>query len=369
MNVLYISRPIAPPWNEGSKKLAWQLASGLTRHQAHLLTVIDADLGEPTPFTTHPIYTDSSLTVQQKGRLLRFLWQLPPNIDLLHAYFVPTPITSRLLCMVKKRHALPIIQSVPALPKLSLSQAEARQLFCGDKTIVYTAETARVLKQLGVQSVVHVNTGIKTTDYQSAAASPTLKNQLGIKPNEKILLYAGEYTRLGAVEWLRQLLPQLLAACGDCHFIFACRNLIPEDGTVKAGLQALVKKWRLENRIHFLGEVDDFPGLLKLADLFLFPVTEMGGKIDTPLTLIEAMAAGTAVLATDISPLKDAFSEESIRLIPPHHNEWLIEETLALLNDDQARQKLAKRGQQFALERFSLSSMIAAYEAIYDEFE
>jgi glycosyltransferase involved in cell wall biosynthesis len=365
MQVLYVTRPILPPWNEGSIKLVWQLASRLQRHNAHLLTTSNSTLPKTDrAIVWHPVYSASKLTNWQKVRLALYLLKNHPEIELYHFYFVPTLLTSRFLSALCRIHKKPTVQTVPSLPALDLSASQTRQLFFADCTITYSEATTTFLRERGVNSVVQINAGTPPVAAVQKEEICHFRQQLGLPEDAVLVLYSGEYTRLGSIDRLQVIMPEVLARCPNCHFVLACRKLLPTDPTIEANLQQTVAQWGLTNRIHFVGEVDDFPMLLQSSDIFLFPVTDMTGKIDTPLTILEAMAARLPVVMQAVSPLDEIFSHESLALAPDE--DALVERLLSLAASSSLRQREGSRGLEITHRQYDLNKMVTAYEEFYD---
>ncbi|MCA9931570.1 MAG: glycosyltransferase, partial [Anaerolineales bacterium] len=174
-----------------------------------------------------------------------------------------------------------------------------------------------------------------------------------------------EYTRLGAVAQLRQIMPLVNGRCSQCHFVFACRLLLPTDAGIKADLEKWVAANGWTNRVHFLGEVPDFPTLLHASDLFLFPATDMTGKIDTPLTILEAMAAGLPVLAYQVRSLEEIFGQGAASLLPNGDVDAMAAAIIDLVQYPNRRQHLGQQLRQIVQARYDLQKMVAAYETLY----
>lgn len=368
MRVLFVSRPIVPPWNEGSKNLAWQIATRLQRHTPYLLTTRNASLSNVTERVAwQRPYTSDHLSTIQKLHLFNFLMTSSPDWDLYHFLFVPTLMTSYLLRWVLRRYRLPSVQTVPSLPAVELSSDNVRKLFFADRVVTYTETTAAFLKSVGVSNVMHINVGVAFDDGrfprsdQEAAVKAT-----GMPANKKLILYAGEYSRLGAIAQLEHLMPIVLTQCTDCHFIIACRLLRSTDVRKKAAFQQWVKQQPWQDRVHFLGEVPDFAMLLRACHLFLFPVTEMSGKIDTPLTMLEAMSIGLPVLTYDVSPLPEIFGQDSQYVLPTGSFERMAEKILHFVHDEDARQRAVQTMQDIIQQRYRMDKMVMAYESLYD---
>ena len=366
--VLYVTRPMVPPWHEGSKNLVWHLASNLTNFEPHLLTMPqDGYPNSTSSIVWHPIYSKQKLTLMEKGRLVRFLYGRLPQINLIHNYFVPSPMTSILLSNAQRRHRLPVVQTVPSVPHQKMSKRQARQLFYGDAVVVYSDHSAELLQSWCVKNVVQVNVGIQFEKYTTAKRDLTLRAKLGCDDEAVLILFSGEYTRLGAIDRLRYIMPQVIQKSKNVHFVMACRLLLPTDEPIKQKLQRDVEKWGMTDRIHFVGEMDDFPTLLKSADLFVYPVSDMTGKIETPLTLIEAMASSLPVMTSKIYPLKKMFPDSLGVLFPPTDNEGFIDKLLDYVHDKAKRVEQGAAGFAFVKPRYSMAQMVSGYEAIYDK--
>lgn len=368
MKILFVTRPIAPPWNEGSKNLTWQLASRLTRHTAHVLTTKG---GKPqsrphTPVQWLPIYTQTQLTLRQKLRLLSYLALTPPPADIFHFYFVPTLITSRLLSAICRLHGKKSVQTIPSLPATLPPATKISELIFADQIVVYSDFSLRRLTTLGVNNVTRIDVGIEMERWTHAQPDSTLRQQLGVNNEAILVLFAGEYARLGSVTVLKRIMPEAIKRHPHVHFLVACRILSPADLTIEEELKQMVQEQQLVEKVHFWGEVADFPALLSASDIFFFPVTEMAGKIDTPLTLLEAMAVGLPILTHDIRPLNEIEGLTDLSLAPDDNA--LLERLSHLVSNSALRQEVGTYGQGHVQQRYGLPQMVAAYEALYDSF-
>ena len=91
----------------------------------------------------------------------------------------------------------------------------------------------------------------------------------------------------------------------------------------------------------------------------------MAGKFDIPLAVIEAMACGKPVIASNLERLKYFLNDENSILINPGNREALKEKILYLYNNPEARRELGEKGMQFVRENFDIMKIVKEYEEIY----
>jgi len=129
-------------------------------------------------------------------------------------------------------------------------------------------------------------------------------------------------------------------------------------------LQALATELGLKDRVRFLGQVRDMPGLLQAMDLGVFSSKHEG----VPNGVLECMAAGLAVAATDIHGIREALGEANQPwLSPPDNADGLASRVLALLNDPGLRQSVGAHNRQRAQTEFSPERMTRDMVALMRE--
>lgn len=108
----------------------------------------------------------------------------------------------------------------------------------------------------------------------------------------------------------------------------------------------------LEEAVRLLGHRDDVPDLLAASDVFVFPslFEGLGGAV------IEAMAVGLPVIASDIPALREATAgdrnKETALLVAPERPDLLAEAMLTLVRDPSLRSRLGANASDTYLDRF-----------------
>ena len=145
------------------------------------------------------------------------------------------------------------------------------------------------------------------------------------------------------------------------HFVLAGVDT-SSTGEVRKQLEQLVTELKLNNRFHFLGWLDDAAKLLAALDVFVSASeTESFG-----LAIAEAMAAGTAVVATATEGAREVVEDQKTGVIVPIANVAEMANAItALLSADEQRKRLGSRAKEAVAEKFSLRRMVDEIERIY----
>jgi len=140
--------------------------------------------------------------------------------------------------------------------------------------------------------------------------------------------------------------------------------LLAGDGPERSALEAKSVELGLSDRVVFLGHRHDVPDFLAMCDLFVLPSLYEG----LPLSVLEAMAAGKPVVATDIEGTSEAVvHQETGLLVPPANPLALAEAIRALLSDSLLSRQMGQAGKNKARRDFSAEVMMRQIADIYEE--
>ncbi len=139
-------------------------------------------------------------------------------------------------------------------------------------------------------------------------------------------------------------------------------DLEPEYATE---LRALAGTLGIAARVTFTGFREDVPDCLAALDVVVHASVH---PEPFGLALIEAMAAGTALVAADAGAVREIVTPGADGLlVPPGDHEALAVALLALYDDREMRWRLARAGERTARERFDAAVMTRRVEALYAE--
>lgn len=135
--------------------------------------------------------------------------------------------------------------------------------------------------------------------------------------------------------------------------------LLVGDGPLRGKVEESVKKYKLENRVLFLGIRGDIPQLLKMADIVVLSSFHEG----LSLSSIEGMASGKPFLASDVPGLHNIVKGAGI-LFPQGDSKILSEEILKLVKDKDYYQTISERGVE-RTNNYDIKVMVNKYIRVY----
>ncbi len=144
----------------------------------------------------------------------------------------------------------------------------------------------------------------------------------------------------------------------------ALRLLLVGDGPEQQSLESLVRDRGLTDRIQFVGHLDEAWRAFGAADLAMLPSLHEG----FPNAVVEAMAVGIPVLASDVGGIPDAVVDKDTGLLVPplDVNAWVRALEFASANPEW-RRRAGRAGRLRAEAHFSASAAVAKLEALYAE--
>ena len=168
---------------------------------------------------------------------------------------------------------------------------------------------------------------------------------------------AGLNHQKGHVDLIR-VVPEILRKVPHARFLFV------GEGHLRAELEALVASLGLNDAVTFAGDRSDVPSILESSDLFVLPSLFEG----MPMSVLEAMAAGCAVVATGVGGTQDVVvSGRTGLLVPPENSSALAGAIIELLLDAQRRQAFGRNGRRHVEQYFSAAVMGDRYRALFQE--
>lgn len=195
---------------------------------------------------------------------------------------------------------------IPWIPKSLLRWAarsfSVSQCQAADGIITPSSIIASLLKEYGIcNPIVTIPTGIKVSDFESGNGE-SFRNSLNIEKDRKLLLNVSRVAFEKNIGRLLEVMQELLTKNRKLHLVIA------GEGPAKESHIQQARDMGIADHVSFIGYLDRNTDLIDCyhsADLFVF-----SSKTETQgLVLLEAMAAGTPVVAIAEMGTKEVLKE------------------------------------------------------------
>ena len=159
--------------------------------------------------------------------------------------------------------------------------------------------------------------------------------------------------------------PTLLAAIVLAQrFVPNLRLRIVGDGPERSRLQSLSERLGIADRVQFLGERTDVAQQLAEAGFFVTSSRSEG----ISLTLLEAMACGLPVVATDVGGNAEIVGDAALgQLVPPANPKRLAEAIVELCGRVDQWPAMGSAARRSVAQRFDARRMVSDYEQLYEQ--
>lgn len=242
---------------------------------------------------------------------------------------------------------------------LELERALAR---ASDRLLGVSQATVDDLVRLGVAPRERFRVLPLGLDLQPLAkADPALRassrSELGIGGDEVLSIFVGRIVPIKRLDVLLSAVAQ--ARASDPRI----RLALVGDGEERPGLERQAAELGIERDVRFLGYRRELGPLFAAADLAVLSSDNEG----TPVSLIEAAAAGLPAVATDAGGVREVVGEETGIVVPREDAAALAEGVLLMAGDAGRRARCGRVARARALERYGAERLLSDVDALYRE--
>lgn len=232
-----------------------------------------------------------------------------------------------------------------------------------DAAIAPTAWQAASFPQPFRDRIEVIHDGIDTAAWAPAAALPFTVGATTLKPGDEIVTFVSRNLEpyRGYHVFMRAL-PDLLARRPGCHVVIVGGSGASYGPPAPAGTT-----WRDRfldevapridrSRVHFVGRIayDDYRAVLRLSSVHAY----LTYPFVLSWSVLEAMAAGGAVVASDTAPVREVMADGvNARLVPFFDTAGLAATVAELLADPGQRAALGAAARATIVERYDLGTV------------
>ena len=295
---------------------------------------------------------------------------LEHSIDLIHAYAQPTIKYVAVLRLITGRPTLCTFLEAK-LPKrnwLHRAGLVAALSYAVDQILSpsFSAATSLIEAGIAAKRVTVVHHGVDVARFSVTEESrATARRSFGVCNDDPVVALSARFTRMKGHDVLLRAIASLASRGRLIRTIISGMPLFEGEREWHDTICRLLIDLHLESSVTLTGWLDDVAPLYAASDIVVHPCT----LPDTlPLAVLEAMAAGRPVVASDIGGLPELVENDRTGLLvsPGDHNA-LANAILELVDQPEKAKRLGSNARRRAVEEFDESRYGAAIMNVYDQ--
>lgn len=216
----------------------------------------------------------------------------------------------------------------------------------------------------GWKKVVLIPRGVDVEEFAPKGKGAEIRRQFQQSPSGQLLVCVANLVPVKGVEVLIEAFEKITAGFPETKLA-----IVGDDSSeYGAKLKKLAAGLSAGSSIYFTGKVLNVADYLAAGDIFVLPTLKQGRQEGSPVSLLEAMAAGVPVLASDVAGIRDQLSNFPGLLFEPG-NAGMLTEKLALLlkKTKEEREETGRQLRQEVLARFTLALEVECHESFYKQ--
>ena len=247
-------------------------------------------------------------------------------------------------------------RSIPSRVFLVLERLFTRITDC---LIALTEEERKDYIQFSVSdpdNSVTIHSGVDIDRYLCARINREKKKRsLGLSPKALVVGTVGWLLPIKGPMVLLKSMGRVWEKLPEVELVYVGK------GDLQGALEAQAFQMGVSEKVKFLGWRDDVEEIMPIMDLFVLPSLNEGmGRV-----LVEAMAAGRPIVASDVGGIPDLVTHEKTGLlVPPGNWQALAGAILQVLMDTEKARRMGEKGRA-RCHRFSLQTMLEELESLY----
>jgi glycosyltransferase involved in cell wall biosynthesis len=232
-----------------------------------------------------------------------------------------------------------------------------------DALVAVSPEVRDDLVELGVapaEKIAVIRLGL---DFESRLAAPPdarmrLRAELGIGPDRFVVSWLGRMTEIKRADELLRAFAVLRLQREDAQL------LVVGDGPLRGELEALAAELGVADRTCFTGFRSDVGTIYAASDAVALTSANEG----TPVSVIEAQAAGVPVVSTDVGGVRDVVLDGESGYVVENGDTGAIADRLERLAADAAlRRRFGEVGRARSTARYGVPRLVADIDTLYRE--
>jgi glycosyltransferase involved in cell wall biosynthesis len=206
--------------------------------------------------------------------------------------------------------------------------------------------------------IVTIRNGIDLTRFDAAFDVGAVRDGLGIGEGDQVGVLVGAFVARKGHRYALRAVPAIRKRIPRFRMVFA------GSGPLEQELRAEAERMGAPDAVVFAGFRRDVPAVLAASDVLLLP----SENECLPMVILEAMASGLPVIATDVAGISEAVEDGVTgRLVAAGDTEGLARAVIEILGDPDRAQAMGAAGRKRVETDFTAAKSAAAVFRLYEE--
>lgn len=252
---------------------------------------------------------------------------------------------------------------VLSLQKVSPSLRKGSRLREGrgvEQIVVSSKLVQKRLESIGIapERLCLIRNGIDLIRFSPSVKPYDLFQEYSFPPETTIIGYVAPSLCEKGARILIEAAREIASNCSEIIF------LIAGEGRGRKNLEALIESYSLSKNFIFSGFPEKLPATLAALDLFILPAVEGNPE----LTILNAMATGVPVIATDLSGVKEIIKNGvNGVVVPPGDAHALARAIKEFMEDRREWRIMGQEGRKVMEAKFDIDNTASKMEKLYKQ--
>lgn len=250
---------------------------------------------------------------------------------------------------------------VAEVSRLPMTEMRKRLLRTADAFVTLTGDIEAELRAFGLTGVpfYRIPNGVDSVAFSPATADErkTLRARFGLPADRVLCAFVGRL----APQKNPELLIEAWSRCG----LSQASLVMVGDGPLRARLEQRAGSLPAAGHVRFAGVLADVAAFVRATDLVVLPSSAEGMSN----AMLEAMACGVPVIATDVGGIREVLGEDGRAgwLVPADAPEALATAITTAMGSAELRRDVGAVGRAVVLERYDIRHVASQHLSLYAE--
>ncbi|MBN2119685.1 MAG: glycosyltransferase family 4 protein [Candidatus Omnitrophica bacterium] len=294
------------------------------------------------------------------------------NIDIVHSQGLRSDFFTRMAARDKRVFIVNTIVMPPEGYDVNLLQKALyvsldrySERFVDKFIVVSEALKNRLIKvhKVPADKVVRIYNGVEISSENREQRTENrikIRKELGIAEDVRLVGTIGRLVWQKGFKYFIEAAKILDTRCP----IPDTRYLIVGEGPLRGKLESLAGRLGIKERVIFTGFRSDIKEILQALDIFVLPSIREG----QPIVLLEAMAEGVLIIATDIEGVKETIQNGTTGILVSAQDPMALARAIIETFDNRERSEKITRQAKLAVNiEFNIKDKVAQYQLLYEE--